>query len=257
MIRKTLIPNLLELKLANATPLMQSYFHDLMVDLEENCLMGGLLIVNDEDELGFGVNGVFRTAEAADCILIPANQAQYNEDSHTLYLTDLGISTLVHEGNHFRHKVIDKGRWMSGTCQKKHSAPADRITWSTASQDFIFDLEYECGWRTVQDAMVYFDERPELMLTIIGAQVVNLSAYRSEPIDIIKTISKLTDTVNANKDKKNMHLMRKLTDQIMYRACGEYMKDRQFVELADIEHFNFDATNHDKVLIELLYQAIR
>ena len=78
-IRKTSVPNLSTLKLANASGPLQDYFHKVMMDLDKQPA-GGLLIVNDPEGLDPGTLAQFVTFNniTIDCIELPATHASYN-----------------------------------------------------------------------------------------------------------------------------------------------------------------------------------
>ena len=256
-IRKTSIPNLSTLKLANATEPLQTYFHKVMMDLEKQPA-GGLLIVNNLDELGPTTVAQFVTFEniTIDCIELPATHASYNKLTHELYLTPVGVSVFIHESNHFEHFVVDKGRWMSASMQKKHAAPIDYKAPYARAPEYVYDAEYECGWRTLNTAYMYLYDQPELMNATIGAQLVNLSTYRKQPFALNTIFEPLHQFVDAHKDEKNMHLISKLIIQLKFKIAGEFMKDKQFIDIYDIDSVNLELKPRDIVLINALTNAI-
>lgn len=256
-IRKTSVPNLRTLKLANATPALQEYFHKVMMDLEKQPA-GGLLIVNNLEELGPTTLAQFVTFNniTIDCIELPATHASYNKLTHELYLTPVGVSVFIHESNHFEHFVVDKGRWMSGSMQKKHAAPLDYKAPYARSPEMVYDAEYECGWRTLNTAYMYLYDQPDLMNSTIGAQLVNLSVYRKQPFVLNEAFNSLRSFVEAHKDEKNMHLIAKLILQLKFKIAGEFMKDKQFVDIYDIDSVNLELKPRDIVLINALTNAI-
>lgn len=256
-IRKTSIPNLSTLKLANATEPLQTYFHKVMMDLEKQPA-GGLLIVNNLDELGPTIVAQFVTFEniTIDCIELPATHASYNKLTHELYLTPVGVSVFIHESNHFEHFVVDKGRWMSGSMQEKHAAPLDYKAPYARALEYVYDAEYECGWRTLNTAYMYLYDQPELMNATIGAQLVNLSTYRKQPFALNTIFEPLHQFVDAHKDEKNMHLISKLIIQLKFKIAGEFMKDKQFIDIYDIDSVNLELKPRDIVLVNALTNAI-
>lgn len=256
-IRKTSIPNLSTLKLANATEPLQTYFHKVMMDLEKQPA-GGLLIVNNLDELGPTTVAQFVTFEniTIDCIELPATHASYNKLTHELYLTPVGVSVFIHESNHFEHFVVDKGRWMSASMQKKHAAPLDYKAPYARAPEYVYDAEYECGWRTLNTAYMYLYDQPELMNATIGAQLVNLSTYRKQPFALNTIFEPLHQFVDAHKDEKNMHLISKLIIQLKFKIAGEFMKDKQFIDIYDIDSVNLELKPRDIVLVNALTNAI-
>lgn len=256
-IRKTSIPNLSTLKLANATEPLQTYFHKVMMDLEKQPA-GGLLIVNNLDELGPTTVAQFVTFEniTIDCIELPATHASYNKLTHELYLTPVGVSVFIHESNHFEHFVVDKGRWMSASMQKKHAAPIDYKAPYARAPEYVYDAEYECGWRTLNTAYMYLYDQPELMNATIGAQLVNLSTYRKQPFALNTIFEPLHQFVDAHKDEKNMHLISKLIIQLKFKIAGEFMKDKQFIDIYDIDSVNLELKPRDIVLVNALTNAI-
>lgn len=256
-IRKTSIPNLSTLKLANATEPLQTYFHKVMIDLEKQPA-GGLLIVNNLDELGPTTVAQFVTFEniTIDCIELPATHASYNKLTHELYLTPVGVSVFIHESNHFEHFVVDKGRWMSASMQKKHAAPIDYKAPYARAPEYVYDAEYECGWRTLNTAYMYLYDQPELMNATIGAQLVNLSTYRKQPFALNTIFEPLHQFVDAHKDEKNVHLIAKLIIQLKFKIAGEFMKDKQFIDIYDIDSVNLELKPRDIVLVNALTNAI-
>lgn len=256
-IRKTSIPNLSTLKLANATEPLQTYFHKVMMDLEKQPA-GGLLIVNNLDELGPTTVAQFVTFEniTIDCIELPATHASYNKLTHELYLTPVGVSVFIHESNHFEHFVVDKGRWMSGYMQEKHAAPIDYKAPYARAPEYVYDAEYECGWRTLNTAYMYLYDQPELMNATIGAQLVNLSTYRKQPFALNTIFEPLHQFVDAHKDEKNMHLISKLIIQLKFKIAGEFMKDKQFIDIYDIDSVNLELKPRDIVLVNALTNAV-
>lgn len=256
-IRKTSVPRLSTLKLANATPALQDFFHKVMMDLEKQPA-GGLLIVNNLEELGPTTIAKFVTFNniTIDCIELPATHASYNSLTHELYLTPIGVSVFIHESNHFEHFVVDKGRWMSGSMQKKHAAPLDYKTPYARTPELVYDAEYECGWRTLNTAYMYLYDQPELMNATIGAQLVNLATYRTQPFVLDEVFNPLRQFVEAHKDEKNMHLIAKLILQLKFKIAGEFMKDKQFIDIYDIDSVNLELKPRDIVLINALTNAV-
>lgn len=256
-IRKTSVPNLSTLKLANATPALQDFFHKVMMDLDKQPA-GGLLIVNNLEELGPTTIAQFVTFNniTIDCIELPATHASYNKLTHELYLTPVGVSVFIHESNHFEHFVVDKGRWMSGSMKEKHAAPLDYKAPYAREPKYVYDAEYECGWRTLNTAYMYLYDQPELMNATIGAQLVNLSVYRKQPFVLNEVFNPLRQYVEAHKDEKNMHLIAKLILQLKFKIAGEFMKDKQFIDIYDIDSVNLELKPRDIVLINALTNAV-
>lgn len=256
-IRKTSVPNLSTLKLANVSGPLQDYFHKVMMDLDKQ-LAGGLLIVNDPEELDAGTLAQFVTFNniTIDCIELPATHASYNKLSHELYLTPIGVSAFIHESNHFEHLVVDKGRWMSGSMQKKRAAPLDYKAPYSRAPDYVYDAEYECGWRSLNTACMYLYDQPELMTSTIGAQLVNLAAYRTQPFVLNEVFTPLCQFVEAHKSEKNIHLIAKLILQMKFKIAGEFMKDKQFIDIYDIDNVNLELKPRDSVMINALTNTI-
>lgn len=256
-IRKTSIPNLSTLKLANASAQLQDYFHKVMIDLEKQPA-GGLLIVNNLEELGPSTLAQFVTFNdiTIDCIELPATHASYNKLTHELYLTTVGVSVFIHESNHFEHFVVDKGRWMSGSMQKKHTAPLDYKAPYARDPDYVYDAEYECGWRTLNTACMYLYDQPELMNATIGAQLVNLATYSTQPFALFEVFTPLSQFVEAHKAEKNIHLIAKLITQLKFKIAGEFMKDKQFIDIYDIDSVNLELKPRDIVMINALTKTI-
>lgn len=256
-IRKTSVPNLSTLKLANASDPLQDYFHKVMTDLDKQPA-GGLLIVNNLEELGPSTLAQFVTFNdiTIDCIELPATHASYNKLTHELYLTPVGVSVFIHESNHFEHFVVDKGRWMSGSMQKKHSAPLDYKAPDARSPELVYDAEYECGWRTLNTACMYLYDQPELMTSTIGAQLVNLATYSTQPFALFEVFTPLSQFVEAHKAEKNIHLIAKLITQLKFKIAGEFMKDKQFIDIYDIDSVNLELKPRDIVMINALTKTI-
>ena len=256
-IRKTSVPNLSTLKLADASGPLQDYFHKVMMDLDKQPA-GGLLIVNNLEELGPSTIAQFVTFSniTIDCIELPATHASYNKLTHELYLTPVGVNVFIHESNHFEHFVVDNGRWMSGSMQKKHTAPLDYKAPYARAPEYVYDAEYECGWRTLNTACMYLYDQPELMTATIGAQLVNLATYRTQPFVLDEVFAPLHQFVEAHKAEKNIHLIAKLILQMKFKIAGEFMKDKQFVDIYDIDKVNLELKPRDIVMINALTKTI-
>ncbi|MCZ0950766.1 hypothetical protein N7T98_25650, partial [Pseudomonas syringae pv. tomato] len=161
-----------------------------------------------------------------------------------------------HECNHFEHLGVDKGRWMSGSMQEKHTAPLDYKAPYARAPEYVYDAEYECGWRTLNTAYMYLYDQPELMNATIGAQLVNLSTYRKQPFVLDEVFNPLCQYVDAHKDEKNMHLITKLMLRLKFKMAGEFMKDKQFIDIYDIDSVNFELKPRDIVMIKALTNAV-
>jgi hypothetical protein len=140
--------------------------------------------------------------------------------------------------------------------QEKHAAPLDYKAPYAREPEYVYDAEYECGWRTLNTAYMYLYDQPELMNATIGAQLVNLSVYRTQPFVLNEVFNPLRQYVDAHKDEKNMHLIAKLILQLKFKIAGEFMKDKQFIDIYDIDSVNLELKPRDIVLINALTNAV-
>lgn len=213
-IRKTYIPDLASLKLANVNENIQNYFHKTMLALDEQDA-GSLQIVNNLNNMSENALAQFAVYyDSVQVIELPFTCAKYDATKHELALTDIGLIVFIHESNHFNHIVVDKGYWTSRLMNEKHQKPMD-----CHSFESVYDAEYECGWRTINTAYDCLFDQPDLLNAAIGSQFVNLACYRKKPIE---SLAKIKDVM------------------LKFKIAGEYMKDKRFSSIYDIDNVDFE-----------------
>lgn len=218
-VRKTYIPDLATLKLANVNEDFQQYFHKTMLALDEQ-LAGSLQIVNNMNNMRSNALAQFAIYyDTVNTIELPFTYAKYDNQKHELVLNDIGLIVFIHESNHFNHLVVDQGYWSSRLMHEKYAKPLDCSTKEAHSAEFVYDAEYECGWRTVNTAYDCLIDRQDLLNAAIGAQFVNLACYRKKPIE---ELEKIEDTM------------------LKFKIAGEYMKDKKFSSIYDIDNVEFE-----------------
>lgn len=217
-VRKTYIPDLATLKLANVNESFQQYFHKTMLALDEQ--IGILQIINNLNNMSTNALAQFANyCDTVNAIELPFTCAKYDKQKHELVLNDIGLIVFIHESNHFNHLIVDQGYWTSRLMHEKHSKPLVFNSNEARSADLVYDAEYECGWRTINTAYDCLFDEPDLLNATIGAQFVNLACYRKKPIEFLENVE---DTM------------------LKFKIAGDYMKDKKFSSIYDIDNVDFE-----------------
>ena len=248
--RPIIISCVKDLKLNYDNPGVQAYFKDLL-ELLAKQPMGALLIRQEDPD---GPDGTYSNQLGTDCITLNANDAFYNEKTKYLTLTENGVLALLHEGSHFQHLCISKGKYISPAFSKcdpidvKNVAAYDALNSQTGKVN-RYMIEFEAGYRAVCTAIMY---DMNLEDKVIGDNLRNLLAItitNSVPSEIT-ALSQLMTKPDIN------YAFYNLIGDVTLSLYVEAAKDHAFNDFADVEKFKFELTPKQKVLIMLVYNLI-
>lgn len=246
--RPLIISCVKDLKLNYDNPGVQAYFKDLL-ELLAKQPMGALLIKQEDPD---GPDGTYSNQLDTDCITLNANDAFYNEKTKYLTLTENGVLTLLHEGSHFQHLCIDKGKYISPAFKQcdpmdvKNGATYDALNPQSGRVN-RYMMEFEAGYRAVCSAIMYDTNLED---KVIGDNLRNLLAItNSTPAEI----TALTDLL-SNQDIN--YAFYNLIGDVSLSLCVEAAKDHAFNDFKNVEEFKFELTPKQKVLIMLVYNLI-
>lgn len=246
--RPLIISCVKDLKLNYDNPGVQAYFKDLL-ELLAKQPMGALLIKQEDPD---GPDGTYSNQLDTDCITLNANDAFYNEKTKYLTLTENGVLTLLHEGSHFQHLCIDKGKYISPAFKQcdpmdvKNGAAYDMLNPQTGKVN-RYMMEFEAGYRAVCSAIMYDTDLED---KVIGDNLRNLLAItNTTPAEI----TALTDLM-SNQDIN--YAFYNLIGDVSLSLCVEAAKDHAFNDFKNVEEFKFELTPKQKVLIMLVYNLI-
>ena len=246
--RPVIISCVKDLKLNYDNPGVQAYFKDLL-ELLAKQPMGALLIRQEDPD---GPDGTYSNQLDTDCITLNANDAFYNEKTKYLTLTENGVLTLLHEGSHFQHLCIDKGKYISPAFKQcdpmdvKNGAAYDMLNPQTGKVN-RYMMEFEAGYRAVCSAIMYDTNLED---KVIGDNLRNLLAItNTTPAEI----TALTDLM-SNQDIN--YAFYNLIGDVSLSLCVEAAKDHAFNDFKNVEEFKFELTPKQKVLIMLVYNLI-
>lgn len=247
--RPLIISCVKDLKLNYDNAGVQAYFKDLLEMLAKQP-MGALLIKQEDSD---GPDGTYSNKLDTDCITLNANDAFYNEKTKYLTLTDNGVLTLLHEGSHFYHLRVDKGKY-TAPCFK-HCAPMavdayelyDTLNAQTGKVN-RYMMEFEAGYRAICTAIMYDTNLEE---AVMGDNMRNLLCITHSMPKELSMLSSLMSTPDIN------YVFYNLISNITLTCCVEASKDHAFTEFKDIEQFEFKLTPKQKVLISLVYDLTK
>ena len=246
--RPLIISCVKDLKLNYDNPGVQAYFKDLL-ELLAKQPMGALLIKQEDPD---GPDGTYSNQLDTDCITLNANDAFYNEKTKYLTLTENGVLTLLHEGSHFQHLCIDKGKYISPAFKQcdpmdvKNGAAYDMLNPQSGRVN-RYMMEFEAGYRAVCSAIMYDTNLED---KVIGDNLRNLLAItNTTPAEI----TALTDLM-SNQDIN--YAFYNLIGDVSLSLCVEAAKDHAFNDFKNVEEFKFELTPKQKVLIMLVYNLI-
>jgi len=232
--RPLLISNVQDLKLDYDNSGVQAYWKDLLQELEERPT-GGVLI-NDIDA---SVGGTYTNQYSIDCVTLNKKHAVYDQKNHVLKLDDVGLQTLIHEGAHFFHIGVAKGEY-SAPCYKNcepfnmDMMSIDNLNKETGKTN-RYMCEFEAGYRAVISAVIYDMEIEDL---VAACNLKNLLNYVKERQD---WLTELYDAyVESNKTRSDK------IDKFVDCVCLDYMKDKKFTDIEDIDSVKIELTEHQK-----------
>lgn len=246
--RPIIISCVKDLKLNYDNPGVQAYFKDLL-ELLAKRPMGALLIRQEDPD---GPDGTYSNQLDTDCITLNANDAFYNEKTKYLTLTENGVLTLLHEGSHFQHLCISKGKYISPAFRKcdpmdvKNVAAYDALNSQTGKVN-RYMIEFEAGYRAVCTAIMYDTNLED---KVIGDNLRNLLAITNSTPPEINMLTQLLSKPDIN------YAFYNLIGDVTLSLCAEASKDHAFNDFADVEKFKFELTPKQKVLIMLVYKLI-
>lgn len=246
--RPVIISCVKDLKLNYDNPGVQAYFKDLL-ELLAKQPMGALLIRQEDPD---GPVGTYSNQLDTDCITLNANDAFYNEKTKYLTLTENGVLTLLHEGSHFQHLRISKGKYISPAFRKcdpmdvKNAAAYDALNPQSGKVN-RYMMEFEAGYRAVCSAIMYDTNLED---KVIGDNLRNLLAITNSTPPEITALTNLMSQQDIN------YAFYNLIGDVSLSLCVEASKDHAFNDFKDVEEFKFELTPKQKVLIMLVYNLI-
>lgn len=246
--RPVIISCVKDLKLNYDNPGVQAYFRDLL-ELLAKQPMGALLIRQEDTD---GPDGAYSNELDTDCITLNANDAFYNEKTKYLTLTENGVLTLLHEGSHFQHLCISKGKYISPAFSKcdpfdvKNYAAYDALNPQSGKVN-RYMAEFEAGYRAVCSAIMYDTNLED---KVIGDNLRNLLCITHNIPYELSMLTELMTKPDIN------YAFYNLIGDVSLSLCVEASKDHAFNDFADVEKFKFELTPKQKVLITLVYNLI-
>lgn len=231
--RPLLISNVHDLKLDYDNEGVQSYWHDLLQELEERPT-GGVLI----KDIQAGVGGTYTNQYSIDCVTFNKKHTEYDEKNHVLKLDDTGLQTLIHEGAHFLHIGVAEGQY-SAPCYKnckpfKMDQRIDCLDKETGRTN-RYMCEFEAGYRAVVSAIMYDMGIEDV---VAACNLRNLLNYAKERQDWLKEIY---DKYNENDKQLSDNI-----DRFVNGVCLDYMKDEKFIDVEDIDSVKIELNEQQK-----------
>lgn len=231
--RPLLISDIHDLKLDYDNDGVQAYWQDLLQELE-NRPTGGVLI----SDIREGVGGTYTNKYSIDCVTFNKKYTEYDEKNHILKLQDLGLQTLIHEGAHFLHIGVAEGKYSapcykdckpfkmdrSIDCQNKETGRTNR-----------YMCEFEAGYRAVVSAVMYDMGIEDL---VIACNLRNLLNYAKECQSWLKELYDKRDETDK--------LLTDKIDKFVDAVCLDYMKDKKFVDIEDIDSVKIELNEQQK-----------
>jgi len=248
--RPLLITSVKDLKLNVDNDGVQAFFKDLLDYLDKRP-MGGLLIRQfDKDD---GVGGLYSKELQTDCITLNANDAFYNEKTHFLTLTEDGVLTLIHEGSHFMHLCIDKGKF-SSPCYKDCDAfdivnnanLLDSLN-PTTGRTNRYMLEFEAGYRAICAAIMY---DTNLEYKVAGDNFRNLMFSSGHYPQEFDALSQLLSFDNLN------YALYNTIHNVSLSICAKAAENHKFSDFEDIAKFELKLTPKQQLIIMMLTQTV-
>ena len=246
--RPIIISCIKDLKLNYDNPGVQAYFKDLLEMLAKQP-MGALLICQEDPD---GPDGTYSNQLDTDCITLNANDAFYNEKTKYLTLTENGVLTLLHEGSHFQHLCIEKGKYISPAFKQcdpidvKNYAAYDALNPQSGKVN-RYMMEFEAGYRAVCSAIMYDTNLED---KVIGDNLRNLLAITHSTPPELNTLTNLMLKPDIN------YAFYNLIGDVSLSLCVEASKEHAFNDFKNVEEFKFQLTPKQKVLIMLVYNLI-
>lgn len=248
--RPLLISSVKNLKLNYDNDGVQAFFKDLIQYLDKQP-MGGLLIKQfDKDD---STAGLYSSELQTDCITLNANDAFYNEKTQYLTLTEDGVLTLIHEGSHFLHLCIDKGKF-SFPGYKQYDA-FDIINNATAldrmnpasGRTNRYMLEFEAGYRAICTAIMYDTNLED---KVMGDNFRNLMLIGGNAPEEFGVLGQLIQQDNLN------YALYNTIQNVSLTICTKFVQDHKYSEFEDIAKVEMQLTPKQKVMILLLSKTI-
>jgi len=219
--RPLLISNVQDLKLDYDNAGVQAYWQDLLQELEKRPV-GGVLI----KDIHAGIGGTYTNQYSIDCVTFNKKHTEYDQKKHVLKIDDVGLQTLIHEGAHFFHIGVAEGKY-SAPCYKncepfQMDHQIDSLNKETGRTN-RYMCEFEAGYRAVVSAVMYDMGIEDI---VVVGNLINLLGYAKERQDWLKEL--------YNKRDENDKLSDKI-DKFIDKVCLEYMKDKKFTDIEDID----------------------
>lgn len=231
--RPLLISNIHDLKLDYDNEGVQAYWHDLLQELEERPT-GGVLLSEIQD----GVGGTYTNQYSIDCVTFNKKYTEYDEKRHALKLQDLGLQTMIHEGAHFLHIGVAEGKY-SAPCYKnckpfKMDQQIDCLNKETGRTN-RYMCEFEAGYRAVVSAVLYDMGIEDI---VAACNLRNLLNYAKERQEWLKEIYDKYDESNK--------VLADEIDKFVNNVCLDYMKDKKFTDIEDIDSVKIELNRQQK-----------
>ena len=229
--RPVIISCVKDLKLNYDNPGVQAYFKDLL-ELLAKRPMGALLIKQEDPD---GPDGTYSNQLDTDCITLNANDAFYNEKTKYLTLTENGVLTLLHEGSHFQHLCISKGKYISPAFRKcdpidvKNVAACDALNSQTGKVN-RYMIEFEAGYRAVCTAIMYDTNLED---KVIGDNLRNLLAITNSTPPEISMLTQLLLKPDINYAfynlivLKHLKITRSMTSLMSKNSSSNLLRSRR------------------------------
>lgn len=234
--RPLLISNVKDLKLDYNNAGVQDYWKDILQELEERPT-GGILLKSIDD----AVAGTYSNQYSIDCITFNKKHVKYDNMRHVLKLSELGVQTLLHEGAHFLHIGVAHGKYIA-PCYKNckpfdMNDTIDQLNAETGRTN-RYMCEFEAGYRAVVSAVTYDTGLEERVAADNLRNLLNYAKKRQNWLDkLIKAIDnneKLTETC----------------EQFILDVCLDYMKDKKFIDIEDINSVKIKLTNEQSDMLK-------
>ena len=246
--RPLIISCVRDLKLNYDNPGVQAYFKDLLKMLDKQP-MGALLIRQEDPD---GPDGTYSNQLDTDCITLNANDAFYNEKTKYLTLTKNGVLTLLHEGSHFQHLCVDKGKYTCPCFKKcdpmdvKNCAAYDTLNPQTGKVN-RYMMEFEAGYRAICAAIMYDTNLED---EVVGDNLRNLLCVVHNVPEELTALSELMTKPDIN------YALYNTISNTTLAFCVEASKDHAFTDFVDAEKFVFPLTPKQKMLARMLVQTV-
>lgn len=247
--RPLIISNVKDLKLNYDNAGVQAFFKDLLKELNKRP-MGALLIKQIDLD---GLAGTYDSELQTDCITLNANDAFYNEKTHYLTVTDDGALTLIHEGSHFMHLCIDKGKYTNPLY--KNCVPFDFANCANTIDAFNektqrtnrYMLEFEAGYRAVCAAIMYDTNLEDY---VMGDNLRNLLTITGNTPPELQVLGELARQEDIN------YALYNTINELSLSICKEATTDHAFTDFENAAEFKLEVTPKQKILVLMLSQLI-